>query len=307
MHGNLAERPISAGLTPRASAEPCCCTGSREKFLGLRAGPSRLNDLLATVVGDAERAGTLRTRVCTAWRRNPPSLPSSSDRRRRPFPRLSAPGPRPSRGSFTRLIPPSSRGWLIARSLPDQVVPSPGPRPWCRTPGSVIRAEWPPRSSTAWRSPISSSSSAPSTRGRGSNGQILRRMNPGRSRVRPCRPTRRWQPELWSMRSPAFKRDAAAHQQEHAIEVELPFLARLNPQTRVVGLAVGGGDWEHCRTFAHGLADVVSRLPTRPLLLISSDMNHFANDQETRRLDETAALGHGAARPRPSAEDRGRA
>jgi AmmeMemoRadiSam system protein B len=87
---------------------------------------------------------------------------------------------------------------------------------------------------------------------------------------------------------PGLQLDAAAHQNEHAIEVELPLLARLAPATRVVGLAIGGGDWEHCRRFAQGLADVIRRLPEPPLLLISSDMNHFASDRENRRLDEIA-------------------
>ena len=63
---------------------------------------------------------------------------------------------------------------------------------------------------------------------------------------------------------PGLQLDAAAHQHEHAIEVELPFLARLAPATRVVGLAIGGGDWEHCRQFAHGLADVIRACPSRP-------------------------------------------
>jgi AmmeMemoRadiSam system protein B len=87
---------------------------------------------------------------------------------------------------------------------------------------------------------------------------------------------------------PGLQLDAAAHQNEHAIEVELPLLARLSPATRVVGLAIGGDDWDHCRRFAHGLADVIRRVPERPLLLISSDMNHFASDRENRRLDEIA-------------------
>jgi AmmeMemoRadiSam system protein B/AmmeMemoRadiSam system protein A len=87
---------------------------------------------------------------------------------------------------------------------------------------------------------------------------------------------------------PGLQLDAAAHQQEHAIEVELPFLARLAPGTRVLGLAIGGGDWERCRRFAEGLAEFVRRLPSRPLLVISSDMNHFATDRENRRLDEIA-------------------
>ncbi|MEX2027778.1 MAG: AmmeMemoRadiSam system protein B, partial [Pirellulaceae bacterium] len=72
--------------------------------------------------------------------------------------------------------------------------------------------------------------------------------------------------------------DAAAHAQEHGIEVELPFLARLAPEAKVVGIAIGGGDLARCREFARGLARVVKSLPQAPLLVISSDMNHFATD-----------------------------
>jgi AmmeMemoRadiSam system protein B len=96
---------------------------------------------------------------------------------------------------------------------------------------------------------------------------------------------------------PGLRLDAAAHRNEHAIEVELPFLARLAPKTRIVGLALGGGNWEHCRRFAHALAEVIRRLPAPPLLLISSDMNHFATDRETRLLDETALSAMGRLDP----------
>jgi AmmeMemoRadiSam system protein B/AmmeMemoRadiSam system protein A len=87
---------------------------------------------------------------------------------------------------------------------------------------------------------------------------------------------------------PGLTLDAAAHQQEHGIEVELPFLARLAPQTKVVGIAIGHGDLPSCRRFAEGLAQVVGAMKEPPLLLISSDMNHFATDAETRVLDEMA-------------------
>jgi AmmeMemoRadiSam system protein B len=87
---------------------------------------------------------------------------------------------------------------------------------------------------------------------------------------------------------PGLKLDAAAHQQEHAIEVELPLLARLAPQSRVVGIAIGAADLAGCRELASGLAAVLRQLPERPLLVISSDMNHFASDAENRRLDEIA-------------------
>jgi AmmeMemoRadiSam system protein B/AmmeMemoRadiSam system protein A len=87
---------------------------------------------------------------------------------------------------------------------------------------------------------------------------------------------------------PGLSLDALAHQDEHAIEVELPFLARLAPEVQVVGIAIGHGDLVSCQRFAEGLATVLGRREEAPLLLISSDMNHFATDAETRVLDEMA-------------------
>jgi AmmeMemoRadiSam system protein B len=87
---------------------------------------------------------------------------------------------------------------------------------------------------------------------------------------------------------PGLEMDAAAHQREHAIEVELPLLARLAPDAKVVGIAIGHGDLESCRRFAEGLAEVLRTRDEMPLLLISSDMNHFATDSENRRLDALA-------------------
>ena len=82
--------------------------------------------------------------------------------------------------------------------------------------------------------------------------------------------------------------DAAAHQAEHSIEVQLPILARLAPETRVVGVAIGGGNWPSLERFAEQLAGVLAQLAERPLLVISTDMNHYADDTETRRLDRMA-------------------
>jgi AmmeMemoRadiSam system protein B len=89
-------------------------------------------------------------------------------------------------------------------------------------------------------------------------------------------------------RLPEWQFDAAAHKQEHGIEVELPLIAHLAPHTRIVGITIGAGEWEDCQRFAEGLAEVLRPCSEAPLLLISSDMNHFASDSETRRLDELA-------------------
>lgn len=82
--------------------------------------------------------------------------------------------------------------------------------------------------------------------------------------------------------------DAAAHQSEHGIEVNLPIIARLSPDTKVTGIAIGAANLDRCEAFATGLAEAIRELDEPPLLLISSDMNHFATDEENRRLDALA-------------------
>lgn len=84
--------------------------------------------------------------------------------------------------------------------------------------------------------------------------------------------------------------DATSHQYEHAIEVLLPFLARLAPQMQVVGVSLLGGKWQELQQFADQLARFLQSLPQLPLLVISSDMHHeeVAGDAETRRLDRLA-------------------
>ncbi len=82
--------------------------------------------------------------------------------------------------------------------------------------------------------------------------------------------------------------DAVAHQQEHAIEVQLPLLARVAPESKVVGIVVGDASLPELLCFGTAMAMVLRELPERPLIVISSDMNHFANDEATRRLDRLA-------------------
>lgn len=82
--------------------------------------------------------------------------------------------------------------------------------------------------------------------------------------------------------------DADAHRDEHAIEVQLPLLSYLAPSVRVTGITIGGGSLSELLQFGDQLAGVLGELPNRPLLIVSSDMNHFADDVETRRLDRLA-------------------
>jgi AmmeMemoRadiSam system protein B len=87
---------------------------------------------------------------------------------------------------------------------------------------------------------------------------------------------------------PDLTLDALAHEREHSIEVQLPLLARLAPSARVVGITLGAATLDRCLQFAHGLAEVLRRRADKPLLVISSDLNHYASDGENRRLDAIA-------------------
>jgi AmmeMemoRadiSam system protein B/AmmeMemoRadiSam system protein A len=82
--------------------------------------------------------------------------------------------------------------------------------------------------------------------------------------------------------------DAAAHQNEHGIEVQLPLLERIAPKSHVVGLALNGGSWQDIQQAASEFAGFLRTLPEIPLLVISSDMNHYAPDDENRRRDRLA-------------------
>ena len=82
--------------------------------------------------------------------------------------------------------------------------------------------------------------------------------------------------------------DSAAHANEHGIEVQLPLLARIAPETKVTGVAMSGGSLQQLQAAARELADCLADFDDPPLLVISSDMNHFADETETRRRDRLA-------------------
>lgn len=92
-----------------------------------------------------------------------------------------------------------------------------------------------------------------------------------------------------------FEFDAVAHAEEHAVEVQLPILQRLAPKTKIVGIALAQSSWAMIQKGAAQLAATLKFVAERekkagrafeaPLLIVSSDMNHFASDATTRKID----------------------
>jgi AmmeMemoRadiSam system protein B len=81
------------------------------------------------------------------------------------------------------------------------------------------------------------------------------------------------------------REDARAHEWEHSVEVELPFLLARNPNAKLVPLVLARLDFDQCQTLGRALANV---LPKDALVVASSDLNHYLTDDETRARDQLA-------------------
>ena len=82
--------------------------------------------------------------------------------------------------------------------------------------------------------------------------------------------------------------DMEAHRGEHAAEVELPFLLALRRRFTFVPIALGTHRLDILTELGKAMARVIARQNDPVLVIASSDMNHYASDAETRRLDEMA-------------------
>ena len=82
--------------------------------------------------------------------------------------------------------------------------------------------------------------------------------------------------------------DPMAHAREHAIEVELPFLSLLAPDSDLVPIVLAWDDWDRCRQLGEALASVVREWHQPVSLVASSDMTHYENAESAARKDRIA-------------------
>lgn len=87
---------------------------------------------------------------------------------------------------------------------------------------------------------------------------------------------------------PLLREDELAHEREHAIEVQLPFLQVLRPEFRFVPIALGTDRFQAFSDLGQAVARVVAGEEEPVLLVASSDMNHYENDAITRQKDSRA-------------------
>ena len=87
---------------------------------------------------------------------------------------------------------------------------------------------------------------------------------------------------------PLLREDAIAHEREHSLEVQLPFLQQLGKDVRFVPVLVGTDLYSDLECLGNAIAQVVEKQREPVLLIASSDMNHYENDVLTRVKDKLA-------------------
>jgi AmmeMemoRadiSam system protein B len=87
--------------------------------------------------------------------------------------------------------------------------------------------------------------------------------------------------------SPLFAADCDGHRRDHCLEVMLPFLQTQSPLPRIAPILVGTLDETKLRAAGEALGAALEKDSPRPLLLASSDLNHYEpleiSEQKDRR------------------------
>jgi AmmeMemoRadiSam system protein B len=95
---------------------------------------------------------------------------------------------------------------------------------------------------------------------------------------------------------PRLRDDAVAHEREHSLEVQLPFLQRLAGDFRFVPVVLAADRYPLLEELGRAVAQVVAAHAAqaagaedaRVLVIASSDMNHYESDAITREKDRRA-------------------
>ncbi len=85
-----------------------------------------------------------------------------------------------------------------------------------------------------------------------------------------------------------LKPDTLAHEYEHSIEVQLPFLQYLNKDIKIVPIVLSHASSEIYKEIGLEIARAVKALGSKVLLIASSDMTHYESQETARRKDTQA-------------------
>ncbi|PIE59108.1 MAG: AmmeMemoRadiSam system protein B [Desulfobulbus propionicus] len=85
-----------------------------------------------------------------------------------------------------------------------------------------------------------------------------------------------------------IKASDIAHEKEHSLEVQLPFLHFCRPDVRIVPLSISHIPYTACVQIAQALAQAVKSWPQPVLLVASTDMTHYTSRKQAAKQDQLA-------------------
>ena len=89
-------------------------------------------------------------------------------------------------------------------------------------------------------------------------------------------------------KSRSAREDYLAHQYEHSLEVQLPFIQYFKQEFRIVPIAMMTTNLEVCRELGESIAEAIKESGAPALIVASSDMTHYEPDKMAREKDEKA-------------------
>jgi AmmeMemoRadiSam system protein B len=88
--------------------------------------------------------------------------------------------------------------------------------------------------------------------------------------------------------SEVITEDNLAHQMEHSLEVQLPFILRFSSDVSIVPVIMMPVPLDTCRVVGEALADAIKGSDYSVTIIASSDMSHYETDAAARKKDRKA-------------------
>ena len=89
-------------------------------------------------------------------------------------------------------------------------------------------------------------------------------------------------------KTPGLTEDSQAHSREHSLEVQLPFLKRLNSDVAIVPICQSYCDFKTCEAIGRGVARAIAGFDGPVLMVASTDMTHYESADSAKMKDDMA-------------------
>jgi MEMO1 family protein len=84
------------------------------------------------------------------------------------------------------------------------------------------------------------------------------------------------------------KKDNTAHQKEHSIETQLPFLQFYRDNFKIVPICIMRLGLDKCEELSNAIVKAVKKTKSRVLIIASSDMTHYESHESASKKDKYA-------------------